>query len=179
MSCATGQSCQSGVCVSNPCSTGLTLCGPSNCRNLTNDAAHCGACSRACAAGQTCQSSVCVGATMRFSLSWNATADLDIAVVTPSGLVISYSILSAGGGVHGGDSMITGPEQVTWASTPPPGTYIVCVIPYRVTTATGYTLQAFRGATLATTRTGTHSTVAPSGSVCSATSPYRVLDFVY
>jgi len=116
---------------------------------------------------------------MRFSLSWNVTADLDIAVVTPSGVVISYASLSGGGGVHGGDSTTTGPEQVTWASTPPAGTYIVCVIPYRVTAATGYTLQAFRGATLATTRTGTHSTAAPAGSTCSATSPYRVLDFTY
>ncbi len=180
--CAAGQSCQAGACVSNPCSTGLTLCGAGNCRDLTRDAAHCGACNRACTAGQTCQSSVCVGSTLRFNLTWNVRSDLDLSVVTPTGALIYYGARSVGGGVLGEDSMTTGPEQITWSGTPASGTYYVCVIPYSLPSGpVSYTLQAFRGATLERTVSRSYSTMSasPSTERCSATSPYRVLDFVY
>jgi hypothetical protein len=176
--CAAGQACQAGACVNNSCGTGLTLCSAGSCRDLARDPAHCGACGRACAAGQLCTASTCVSSPLRFSLTWNITADLDISVLTPGGTVVSYSTRTGGGGTFDSDSMATGPEQIYWTAAPPAGTYYVCVIPYRVTSATSYTLQAFRGATLATTRSGSHAANAPSGSICSATSPYVVLAFV-
>ena len=176
--CAAGQACQAGACVTNSCGAGLTLCAGNVCRNLTNDPTNCGACGNVCAAGQTCSASACLGTTLRFSLTWNVTADLDIAVVTPSGVVVNYATRTGGGGTFDADSMATGPEQIFWTTTPPTGTYSVCAIPYRVTAATNFTVQVFRGATLSTTRSGTQSVSAPAGTACSATSPYKVLDFV-
>jgi hypothetical protein len=177
--CAAGQSCQTGVCTTSACGTGLTACPGGSCRNLANDVANCGACARACPMGQLCTASVCTGAALRFSLTWNVTADLDIAVATPSGVVVNYAMLTGGGGVFETDSMATGPEQIYWPATPPSGTYSVCVIPYNVTASTSYTLQVFRGTALSATRTGTYTASAAAGAACSPTSPYRVLDFVY
>jgi len=176
--CSTGQTCVAGACVSSTCGTGLTPCPGGACRDLTRDPANCGACGRTCAAGQLCTASTCVSSPLRFSLTWNVTADLDISVLTPGGTVVSYATRSGGGGTFDTDSMTTGPEQIYWTSAPPAGTYYVCVIPYRVTSATSYTVQAFRGATLAASRSGSHTANAPSGSTCSATSPYMVLAFV-
>ncbi|TAK25189.1 MAG: hypothetical protein EPO40_22715 [Myxococcaceae bacterium] len=176
--CSTGQTCVAGACVSNTCGTGLTPCPGNVCRDLARDPANCGACGRACAAGQLCTASTCVSTPLRFALTWNVTADLDISVLTPGGTVVSYASRTGGGGTFDTDSMAMGPEQIYWTAPAPAGTYYVCVIPYRVTSATSYTLQAFRGATLAATRSGSHTANAPSGSTCSATSPYMVLAFV-
>ncbi|MDB4928975.1 MAG: putative neutral zinc metalloprotease, partial [Myxococcaceae bacterium] len=176
--CAAGQTCQTGACVASACGAGLTSCPGGACRDLTIDPANCGACNRACGAGQVCNASSCVNATIRFSLTWNVTADLDVAVMTPSGIVINYAHQTEGTGTFIDDSFATGPETIYWSAAPPSGTYYVCAIPFRVSAATTYTLQAFQGATLSATRTGTHSTSAPSGTACSATSPYKVLDFV-
>jgi hypothetical protein len=177
--CTAGQTCSAGSCVAGSCGTGLTLCSAGACRDLASDPANCGACGRACAAGQTCYSSACLTTTLRFSATWNVTADLDIAVLTPSGVVVNYAAHMGGGGTFDHDSFDLGPEQIFWTTAPPPGTYSVCVIPYRVSSPTTYTLQAFRGATLSATRSGTWSTSAPSGTTCSATSPYKILDLVF
>jgi len=177
--CAAGQTCAAGACISGSCGTGLTLCAAGSCRDLTSDPANCGACGRACTAGQTCYASSCVATTLRFSATWNVSADLDLAVATPSGVVVNYATRMGGGGTFDHDSFDLGPEQIFWTATPPSGTYSVCVIPYRVSSATSYTLQAFRGATLSATRSGSYSANAPSGTTCSATSPYKVLDLVF
>ncbi len=176
--CATGQSCQLGVCATNPCTTGQTLCG-TVCRNLQTDAANCGTCGNVCATGRTCIAGVCSLNPLRFTLTWSVTGDMDLAVLTPRGNVISYSTLMADGGTHGGDNTATGPETVTWSSLPPTGTYTVCAIPYRISGTTNFTVQVLRDGAVATTRTGTHSTSAPSGTTCTRTSAYRVFDFVY
>jgi len=176
--CSTGQTCVAGACVNNTCGTGMTPCAGGACRDLTTDPANCGACGNVCALGMTCYRSACLGTTLRFSLTWNVDADLDIAVLTPSGVVINYAARSGGGGTYDHDSFDMGPEQIFWTTTPPPGTYSVCAIPYRVSSPTTFTLQAVRGGTVSATRNGTWSASAPSGTACSATSPYKVLDFV-
>ncbi|MFO0652321.1 MAG: hypothetical protein U0326_39240 [Polyangiales bacterium] len=177
--CAAGQSCQAGACITNPCATGQTLCG-ATCRNLTNDAANCGGCGVVCPTGRSCVSGVCSAASLRFSLTWSVAGDLDLAIVTPCGTVINYATLTSCGGTHGGDSQTTGPETITWSTTAPmSGTYSVCVIPYRISSATSFTVQVLRDGAVSTTRTGSQSTSAPSGTVCSRTGSYRLFDFVY
>lgn len=41
------------------CGDGLDDCGPASCRNLDNDALHCGQCGNACQAGQECRAGGC------------------------------------------------------------------------------------------------------------------------
>jgi hypothetical protein len=57
VACATGQSCQTGVCRIN-CAMGQTLCGGA-CATLDSDPANCGACANACPTGQMCSAGAC------------------------------------------------------------------------------------------------------------------------
>jgi hypothetical protein len=65
--CRTGEACErqgaSQRCRCNgggACAANQTCCrAPAGCRNLSNDAANCGACGAACAAGFVCQQGVC------------------------------------------------------------------------------------------------------------------------
>ncbi len=178
VACGTGRTCQAGACVTNPCPTGQTLCG-TTCRNTATDPINCGGCSVTCGTGRVCLSGVCTTPPLRFTMTWSTTADLDLAIVTPRGIVINYSMPSGDGGNHGGDSTTLGPETITWSTTPPTGTYSVCAIPYRISATTSFSIQALRAGSVVTTRTGSYSTSAPTGTTCSRTSPYRIFDFTY
>jgi peroxiredoxin len=56
--CASGQSCQAGVCFKESCPSGQTLCD-GTCVNTATDPNNCGACGSKCASGQSCQAGVC------------------------------------------------------------------------------------------------------------------------
>jgi serine/threonine protein kinase len=57
VSCAEGQQCRAGRCITS-CSQGLTDC-LGVCRDLSTDTHHCGACGRACPPGQVCSLGRC------------------------------------------------------------------------------------------------------------------------
>ncbi|MDB4928753.1 MAG: uncharacterized protein JWM10_1237, partial [Myxococcaceae bacterium] len=59
-SCAVGQACSNGACVS-ACPAGTTFCA-GGCVSLQTSAANCGACGTRCSATQTCTAGACVGA---------------------------------------------------------------------------------------------------------------------
>jgi len=95
-----------------------------------------------CAAGQACVEGVCVGSgELRFSLVWDHPGDVDLHVRTPLGNEIYYGSLSADGGtLDHDDTSGTGPENIFWGGAPPAGTYLVCVVPFRVDAAVSWTL---------------------------------------
>jgi hypothetical protein len=86
-------------------------------------------CSDGCPNGQARVGGICVGTgPLRISLTWDHPGDLDLAVRTPGGTVLSFRNPTGDGGtLDHDDTMGTGPENVFWMSTPPSGTYDVCV----------------------------------------------------
>ncbi len=124
-----------------------------------------------CAAGQACASNICVGnGQLRFTLTWDVMADLDLHVVPPCNTEIYYSRLSACGGTLDRDSCpalsatdssdrCNGPENVFWPSAPAAGSYHVCVNPWRMNSGStaNWTLNVYRGTMLIRTFTGTRS----------------------
>ncbi|MEZ4390194.1 MAG: MopE-related protein [Polyangiales bacterium] len=143
-----------------------------------------------CAAGSACAANICVGnGQLRFTLTWDVQADLDLHVVPPCGTEIYYGRLNACGGSLDRDSCpalaatdsadrCNGPENVFWASAPPAGAYLLCVNPWQMRSGTTarWTLQAYRGTTLVQTWTGTRSASA-SYVACSRSAPSFVAAF--
>jgi hypothetical protein len=136
------------------CPTGLPRCG--------------GVC---CPAGEACAANICVGnGQLRFTLTWDVMADLDLHVVPPCGTEIYYGSLSACGGTLDRDSCpalsatdaadrCNGPENVFWPGAPAAGTYLLCVNPWRMNAGSTarWTLNVYRGAMLVRTFTGTRN----------------------
>jgi Stigma-specific protein, Stig1 len=58
-SCAIGQACTAGACVTLSCPAGQSLCS-SSCINTSTDIRNCGRCGNSCAIGQACTAGVCV-----------------------------------------------------------------------------------------------------------------------
>ena len=132
-------------------------------------------CSPACSATQTCVNHVCVGnGPLRVSLVWDRAGDMDLHLVPPGAAEIYYNRRSVSGGtLDRDDTTGTGPENVYWTAAPPAGTYLLCVVPYRIGGATNFTVTVNRPGVPAVTFTG--SRAASSGNqACSATSPYFV-----
>jgi len=150
----TGGSCDGvGNCV---CPAGLSNCS-GTCRNLTSDAASCGACGRVCGPSQACVSGVCVGqGSLRFTLTWNVSGDMDLHVLPPCGTEIYYGRLSAcGGSLDRDDTSLRGPENIFWASNFTPGRYYVCPEAFTSAVANAtWTLTVVRDGVTVTTRTG-------------------------
>ncbi|MEO2016291.1 MAG: hypothetical protein ABGZ53_18175, partial [Fuerstiella sp.] len=74
--------------------------------------------------------------TLRFSLSWSTTDDLDIGVETPTGKYVWYQNETADGGELDVDANVTGDtrtpvENVVWVYPPRRGTYTVRVNLYK------------------------------------------------
>ena len=193
--CPTGQSCNNGLCVDDSPSV---ITGPS-CRTdaecVTGDRRHCVAdgsatanlvcaqCNPAlpCVPGSTCANGLCVGqGALRFTLTWDRAGDVDLHVVPPGGEEIYYNARSQQGGtLDRDDTTGTGPENVFWASSPPAGSYLVCVVPYRITGPTNFRLAIVRSPGAeepAITGTRTAST---GNLACSRTSPTFVTEFHY
>jgi hypothetical protein len=147
------------------CPDGRPLCG--------------GAC---CPTGEACAANICVGSgQLRFTLTWDIQADLDLHIVPPCGTEIYYGRLSACGGTLDRDSCpsltptdsadrCNGPENVFWPVAPATGTYLLCVNPWRMNAGTTarWTLQVYRGTMLVRTYTGTRNSSA-SYVACSRT----------
>lgn len=189
--CAAGSVCSAGVCVEQgpPPLTGPPCRDDSAC--TTGDRRHCvpdgtasgnrvcAQCNDAfrCDPGSTCASGLCVGqGALRFTLSWDRPGDMDLHVVTPAGHEIYYaSRMHDGGNLDRDDTTQTGPENVFWASTPAPGPYLVCVVPFRVSAATNFTLTVARAGVEGAPIRG--SRAASTGNVaCSRTSPHFVTE---
>lgn len=123
-----------------------------------------------CGASQVCVNGVCVGTgDLRFTLTWDRPGDMDLHVVTPRGNTINYRMRNGDSGTLDRDDRTgTGPENIYWASSPPPGTYLVCVDPYAINVPTNFTLtvvqsgQAVR--TLPGSRTSAQRSVCGRGS---------------
>ena len=123
-----------------------------------------------CAAADACALGVCVGnGQLRFTLTWDVMADLDLAVTPPCGTEIYYGNTSACGGSldhdscpalspYAGDSC-HGPENIYWPSAPSTGAYAVCVNPWEMNSGSTahWTVNVYRGTTLIQTWTGTRS----------------------
>jgi len=139
---------------STTCPTGQPRCG--------------GVC---CAAGEACAANICVGnGQLRFTLTWDVMADLDLHVVPPCGTEIYYGNLSSCGGTLDRDSCpalratdgadrCNGPENIFWPSAPASGTYLVCVNPWQMNSGSTarWTLNVYRGTMLIRTFTGTRN----------------------
>ncbi len=132
-------------------------------------------CTPGCSATQRCVNGACVGdGLFRATLTWSRPGDLDLHVVTPSGSTINYLSRSGGGGtLDRDDTSGTGPENVFWTSAPPPGDYVVCVIPFRIDATTSFRLDVRHPTLGVVSRTGTREPAAAATSAtCSRTSPY-------
>jgi hypothetical protein len=124
-----------------------------------------------CAAGEACAANICVGnGQLRFTLTWDVLADLDLHVEPPCGTEIYYGRLSACGGTLDRDSCpalratdsadrCNGPENIFWPAAPATGTYLLCVNPWQMNSGTTarWTLNVYRGAMLIRTFTGTRN----------------------
>jgi hypothetical protein len=130
-----------------------------------------------CPPGQVRVNGVCVGdGSLRFTLTWDHPGDVDLHVVTPSGREIYYAASSADSGrLDRDDTSGTGPENVFWETSPPAGTYLVCVNAYSISTPTGFRLTVARDGVTQETRTGMRTT--NDRSACSASSPNLVTTF--
>lgn len=119
-----------------------------DCNGLVDDSPDCGVgpgecrSDSDCAAGQTCVEGACVGTgALRFTLVWDRPGDMDLHVVTPVGNEIDFRTLAVDGGeLDRDDRDGTGPENIFWDAAPPAGRYLVCVVPFRIDAAMGYTL---------------------------------------
>lgn len=189
--CAAGSVCASGVCVeqgptplSGPPCRDDSACSTGDRRHCVSDGTASG--NRVCAQcndtfrcdpGSTCARGLCVGqGALRFTLSWDRPGDMDLHVVTPAGREIYYaSRMQDGGNLDRDDTTQTGPENVFWASTPPPGTYLVCVVPFSISAATNFTLTVARAGVEGAPIRGSRAT--STGNVaCSRTSPHFVTE---
>ena len=144
-------------------------CAPAGC---PDGRPRCGAV--CCASGDACAANICVGnGQLRFTLTWDIQADLDLHVVPPCGTEIYYGRLSACGGSLDRDSCpalsptdsadrCNGPENVFWASAPASGAYLLCVNPWRMNSGTTarWTLNVYRGTMLVRTYNGTRNSSA-------------------
>jgi hypothetical protein len=131
-----------------------------------------------CGSDRTCAQGVCVGTgALRFTLVWDRPGDIDLHVLTPAGNEISFRSLEADGGqLDRDDRDGTGPENVFWDAAPPGGRYYVCVVPFNVHEATGYTLTIENDGDVQT-ETGTVDSIADSyGATCDAQSPFLVAE---
>jgi uncharacterized protein YfaP (DUF2135 family) len=94
---------------------------------------NCGQCGVVCGANQACAAGVCLGSgQLRFTSTWSRNGDIDVWVTTPSGKSIGWTNQGANANTDMGkqekdDTSGTGPENIYWESTPPSGTYHVCV----------------------------------------------------
>jgi hypothetical protein len=108
------------------------------CVNLNADAANCGACGKACGADKVCRAGACIGdGPLRFTLTWDLDADVDLWVVPPGCDPICYYAKNQCFGELDVDSWGHDPkpghtESIFWptGSTPPSGEYLICVRAY-------------------------------------------------
>lgn len=113
-------------------------------------------CRARCNAGQVCVNGICVGnGDLRFTLMWDRPGDMDLHVITPQGTEISYRVRAGdNGNLDRDDRTGIGPENVFWASSPPQGTYLVCVDPYMINQPTNFTLTIAQSGQAVRTMTG-------------------------
>ncbi len=104
-------------------------------------------CPYACAAGQVCVNGACVGnGDLRFTLTWDRPGDMDLHVITPNNREIYFAARNFDGGTLDRDDRTgTGPENVFWANSAQPGTYVVCANPYGISSPTSFTLTIAQG----------------------------------
>jgi hypothetical protein len=110
-----------------------TMCGEA-CVDVQTDKNNCGGCGVSCSANQACAAGVCLGSgQLRFTSTWfPRSGDIDVWVGTPSGKAIGWRNQGANANTDMGrqdrdDTSGTGPENIYWETTPPTGTYHVCV----------------------------------------------------
>jgi hypothetical protein len=157
--------------------------------DLLNDRNNCGRCGNVCPAGEVCANGVCVGnGQLRITMTWNVSGDMDLHVVPPCGTLIYYAALSACGGTLDVDSCpaerranatdpCNGPENIFWPAAPASGTYVVCAVPYQLSTAVNYTVTVTRGTTQLRRWTGSRPAGNNFSARCSRTSPFYIGDF--
>jgi hypothetical protein len=194
-SCEAGYTLVEGACVlTNPCAEGNGGCSASaTCAPTTPGARTCtcnsgfvgdgltcapeSTCTPACGATQACVNRICVGnGPLRVTLVWDRAGDMDLHMVPVSGEIYYGRRTVNGGTLDRDDTTGTGPENVYWSAAPPAGAYLVCVVPYRISGATNFTVTVNRPGVPAINFTGARA--ASSGnSVCSAASPWFVGTF--
>lgn len=136
------------------------------------------ACEPPCNPSQVCVQGACVGnGELRVTLTWDTPGDLDLYVRTPGGSELSFANPTADGArLDRDDRTLLGPENVFWASTPPPGTYQLCVVAFMVTAPTRFTVTVARPGHPSATFTGERRESVGRAS-CDAMSPHRVGSF--
>lgn len=193
--CPEGQACTGGVCVEGPttppitgpaCSTDAQCTGSDRPRCVPSGAGSARVCAQcsptlACVPGSVCSLGACIGqGALRVTLTWDRPGDVDLHVVTPGGREIYYAARTQdGGNLDRDDTTATGPENVFWAASPPPGTYLVCVVPFSISAPTNFTVAVVRtpGGEVTSARGSRASST--GNQPCSRTSPHFVTEFRY
>lgn len=165
--CAQNEVCADGACE-------CLRCEGDACTDIESDLGNCGACGVVCSEGESCLGGRCLGdRRLEFVLSWDTPGDVDLHVVRPDGVEISYRAPRPAPGPEGLDGDLdaddtrgTGPERVGF-DAPTPGEYHVCVNPFRIATRTEWTLlRRENGVTLDALEGSLASTV--GGLACTA-----------
>ena len=109
----------------------------------------------------------CIGSgQLRFTATWSIAGDVDLHIVPPCGTEISYATRTAcGGTLDRDDTTGTGPENVFWSSGAAAGPYLVCAVPYAISSPTTVTVTVVRGASTVQTLTRTF-TASTGNQVC-------------
>ena len=149
------------------------LCG--NCDEPTcQDLLPAGSCNMQCLGpedcdeGETCSMGACVGeGALRFTMTWSASTDLDLYVVTPNGNTLSYSNRSGDSGMLDVDNQSggSGATENVFFTAPPVGTYTYYVQNYSGSQEASYMLQVFKNGSVAAMQSGS---VPASGGAMSA-----------
>ena len=168
-SCHTDSDCTDSSrphCVSDNTSSGNRVCAQCTPEGL------------GCMSPRVCIAGACVSTgSLQFTLVWDHPGDLDLHVVTPAGNEIYYASRSADMGMLDRDDTTgTGPENIFWTASPPSGTYLVCVDPYRISTPTNFTVTITHTGSAPMSFHGTR-TMSSGNVACSRTSPYFVTAF--
>lgn len=123
--------------VGGPCGTGI---------DFNTDVNNCGFCGNYCdpAGMRSCIEGQCRRpGRLNFVLAWDRSADLELAVVTPTMEEVNYRLPTGGGGTFDVLDPMLGPASVYWTNAPPSGPYVVCVTPVNVTQTTNYTVRVY------------------------------------
>ena len=111
-----------------------------------------------CGAGRACTSGVCVGTgELRFTLRWHENSDVDLHVMTPNGVELSFLNTRADNGELDVDDISGGPDSVenVFFVSPPRGTYTFWAVNFSGREVINFALEAVSNGAVLASHNGT------------------------